>query len=223
MKIYPSLISSDILKLGETLSTFDTLCDGYHIDIMDFHFVPNLTWGPQFVNAFVKATSKPLHVHLMVDNPVAWIDVLDLRSIDSFVFHFESPGLEQSAKIIEKIKQKNWRVGMAINPETAVSETFPFLDLLDQVLLMSVKPGFSGQAFLPGVIDKIGPLLEQRDQLGVSFSIGIDGGVAQDNIRSLSKNGIDFACVASAIFSPEDHVQALKDLYATSENERSNL
>src|SRR4051812_22600030 len=90
MKFYPSLISSDILNLRGTIARLDTYCDGYHLDIMDYCFVPTMTWGPPFVEAFVHATSKPLHIHLMVEDPLIWIDRISLRKQDSFIFHYES-------------------------------------------------------------------------------------------------------------------------------------
>ena len=214
MKIYPSLISSDLLKLNETLALFDSYCDGYHIDVMDFHFVPNLTWGPQFVNSFVKATTQPLHVHLMVDNPFQWIDILDLSPIDSFMFHFEAiQNSNECAKLIENIKKKKWQVGIVINPETPVEELYSFLPSLDNILLMSVNPGFSGQPFMSSVIDKIQPLLDQRTKLKTKFDIGIDGGVDKENIALLGRKGIDFVGVASAIFSQKDPIDALQRLY----------
>ncbi len=149
MKIFPSLIASDLLRLNKTLMVLDAHCDGYHIDVMDFHFVPNLTWGPQFVNAFVQETTQPLHVHLMVDNPEQWLDIIDLRPIDTFIAHFEAFSDENTcAQSIEKVRQKNVRVGLAINPETLVEELYSFLPVLDSVLLMSVSTGISGQTFI---------------------------------------------------------------------------
>src|SRR3990172_9915424 len=121
MTIYPSLISSDLLNLAATLSLFDDHCDGYHLDVMDDHFVPNLTWGPAFINAIASHTKLPLNVHLMVDNPENWLNRLTLSQKDSFIFHWEALNdVEQVIALAQTIRAKGILAGLAINPKTDV-------------------------------------------------------------------------------------------------------
>jgi ribulose-phosphate 3-epimerase len=204
VKIYPSLISADILNLREVIKNLDSHCEGYRIDVMDDHFVPNLTWGSAFVNAIRKETSLPIHLHLMVDNPKKWVDRVELKKDDIFIFHWE---------VTQNIPELDCQVGVAINPGTPVEEIYQLLEKIDHVLLMSVEPGFSGQKFMPEVVKKVAPLIDLREKNNLSFSIGMDGGVGEKNISILEKEGIDVVGVASAIFSNKNYVDALKSLY----------
>lgn len=215
MEIFPSLISSDILNLEKTIKLLDPHCHGYHIDVMDDHFVPNLTWGSCFVNAISKVTDLPLHVHLMVDDPIKWIDRLDLNPSNIFIFHIEPflSSLQECRNFIKDLKVKNCRVGIAINPDTKVENIFDFLNDLDHVLIMSVKPGFSGQKFMIEVLNKVEPLLEKRRDEDLSFSLGMDGGIDKSNIARLADIGIEQVGIASAIFDQKDWIKSLGELY----------
>lgn len=213
MKIYPSLISSDVLQLKKTIEMLDPHCDGYHIDVMDDHFVPNLTWGPVFVKAIMGATRLPVHLHLMVDNPECWIDRVALRKEDVFIFHHEAVRNEDKiCALIKGIKKSGCLVGAALNPETAVEKVFPYLAFLDYILLMSVRPGFSGQKFIPEVLKKVSVLKEALAKQRRACVIGMDGGVSRENIGVLKKALVDEVGVASAIFATNDPVRAIKEL-----------
>ena len=213
MEIFPSLISADILNLEKVVKSLDPHCNGYHIDVMDDHFVPNLTWGPMFVNAIKKNTNLPLHVHLMVDNPLVWIDRVLLSQKDIFIFHVEVFNDHQRMEnLIQDVKNKGWSVGVAVNPKTDIKLVFDYLKDLDHVLIMSVEPGFSGQKFIQNVITKIEPLIKKRSELNLSFKIGMDGGIGTENIRKLLEMGVDQFGIASAIFSKKDPVKALQEL-----------
>ncbi len=212
MEIYPSLISSDLLNLQNTINILDPVVDGFHIDVMDDHFVPNLTWGPAFINAIAGASKKPLHVHLMVDNPAKWPSRLNLRSKDLLIFHYEAIDKKDIPALIEEIKNQGVKVGIAINPKTAISEIFEFLPNLDNVLIMSVQPGFSGQKFMLEVTEKILPLVEFRNKNNLKFKISMDGGIDKTNIKNLSDMGVEQFGVASAIFSQENWARAVKEL-----------
>ena len=219
MKICPSLISSDLLNLKNTLNLLNEHSDGYHLDVMDDHFVPNLTWGPAFVNAIsVAAKGLPLHVHLMVDNPCGWIDRLDLKDKDYFIFHIEAvANLIVAEQLIKKVRDaKGVKVGIALNPKTRIDSIFKILSSLDHVLVMSVEPGFSGQKFMVYVLDKVKELKRIRESKNLSFEIGMDGGVGFDNIKKLAELGVDVVGVASAIFSQPDPVKAFVELVAVS-------
>lgn len=212
MKIYPSLISSDILSLRDTLHNLNTLCDGYHLDVMDDHFVPNLTWGPAFIKAISKETTLPLQIHLMVDDPHAWVSRLSLRAHDTFIFHYETIlDIEIAENLIDEVKENNMRVGIALNPETFVDEIAPLLKHVDEVLVMSVNPGFSGQDFID-MTSKVKQLALIRERLSYSFVIAMDGGINADNISMLKKAGVEIVGVASAIFLQEDYSAALNSL-----------
>jgi ribulose-phosphate 3-epimerase len=210
--IYPSLISGDILNLEQQIKILEPHCDGFHIDVMDWHFVPNLTWGPMFINAIDAITNKPLFVHLMIDNVYPFLDRLILQEHDIVSFHIESTS--EIEKIIHRIKEKNWRSSVAIKPNTPLEETFSFLPMVDMVLLMSVQPGFSGQQFLPESIGRLESLVCYREQHNLSFKIAMDGGINQDNIKELAQKGVDQVGIASGIFDYEDPVKALKLLHA---------
>ena len=212
MKIYPSLISSDLLNLEKVIKILEPEVEGFHIDVMDDHFVPNLTWGPSFINAIAKKTEKALDVHLMVDDPSKWLDRLNLRSFDFFTFHYEAVDLSFIKTFIGKIKGKNFKVGMAINPKTKIEDIIDFLDELDYLLVMSVEPGFSGQKYMAEVENKIKRLIDYRKEHNSKFKVGIDGGVGSDNIDRLRKLGVDLCGVASSIFSKDDWVKALREL-----------
>ncbi|MCF7799554.1 ribulose-phosphate 3-epimerase [Candidatus Babeliales bacterium] len=213
MDIFPSLIASNLLKLSDTIQTLNTKCDGYHIDVMDDHFVPNLTWGPDFVSAIIAATNLSLNIHLMVDNPKEWVNRLNLRKQDFFVFHIEALDFSEIKTFIKDIKKIGCKVGIALNPETDVNLLFEYLDILDTILVMSVKPGFSGQKFDSSVLSKIEILNKEKKDKNLSFSISMDGGIDQDNIQELQNLGVDQVAVGSAIFYQEDYLQALKNLY----------
>ena len=214
MEIYPSLISSNLLAIQQTLTQFDPVCHGYHLDVMDDHFVPNLTWGADFINAIIAATQKPVHVHLMVQDPTRWIKRLNLRRTDFFIFHYESFSQAQDLeKFLEQLESKNIRVGMAINPATPLSVITDFLPSLDQVLIMSVNPGFSGQSFIQETTAKIPQLVSLRKTYHLEFHICMDGGISQQNIQSLYELGVSQVAVASAIFADKNPVTAIQNLY----------
>ncbi len=215
MKIYPSLISADILGLRDVIKKLNPVCDGYHLDIMDDHFVPNLTWGPAFVEAIGKETKLPLHIHLMVIDPTTWESRISWDSKDTLIFHIESFKDERDLinDFITDVQAAHARVGIAVNPATPIESINPWLDFVSVVLVMSVNPGFSGQTFID-VTDKIKILKDSRDQHDYSYEISVDGGVTADNIKQIQEAGADSVGVASAIFfqKDKDYVKALKDL-----------
>ncbi|MFH1254441.1 MAG: ribulose-phosphate 3-epimerase [bacterium] len=214
IEIYPSLMCADLLNLAKVLSDLDAHCDGYHIDVMDDHFVPNLTMGPDFVNAIAVATRKPVQVHLMVDNPKCWVDRLNLSDKDAFIFHYDAfECFEPMKDLIDKVKAKGWKVGMAFNPHTNMSLAESHLSVFDKILMMAVNPGFAGQKFMPEVIEKVKNVIIFKKTQNANFKICLDGGIGKDNIKMLAELGIDAVAVGSAIFSEKNPVQALKELY----------
>lgn len=220
-QIYPSLISADLLNLQKQINELDAYVDGYHIDIMDFNFVPNLTWGPAFHNAIRAATQKPLHAHLMVCNPEKYIDRLVLTRQDFFSFHLERCPDTQSIdyayahELIEKVKDKGVNASVAIKPSTPIDALEPVIGQVNDVILMSVEPGFSGQTFMDITYGRLEELQELKKQKASPCTISIDGGINEDNIIKLAQQGADRFCVASAIFDklkPADAVIMLRQL-----------
>lgn len=210
IQIYPSLISADLMNLQREIELLDPYVPGYHLDIMDFHFVPNLTWGPAFMDAIARTTKRTLWVHLMVDNPTIWVETLNLPGGSIVTFHIET--IEKNLHLIKHIQDKNWLAGLAINPKTNAERIFPFLNTISQVTIMSVEPGRSGQAFLPESLDKIEPLLGYRQSNGLKFRIAMDGGISEKNIKEISNRGVDDVAIAHALFSKSDPIEALKQL-----------
>lgn len=208
--IYPSLIASDLLNLEQTIQSLDPHCPGYHLDVMDYHFVPNLTWGPAFIHAIAKATSGQLWVHLMVDNPSRWVEELRLPPETILSFHFETIGAD--ATFIKLIQKKMLAPSIVISPKTNVEEIFSVLSVVSQVLVMSVEPGFSGQPFLQNTASKIEALAEYRHTHDLQFTIAVDGGINEKNIKVLKQQGVDQFAVASGIFSAKNPVEQLKRL-----------
>jgi len=224
MQIYPSLISSDLLNLQQTITTFDSLCAGYHIDVMDDHFVPNLTWGPAFVNAISKKTRQPLNVHLMVSNPMAWPKRLSLRPQDMITFHYESLKIPQEIfDCIKNIHTYGCKVGIALKPETSVRILPDIVPLVDSVLLMSVNPGFSGQKFMHLTTQKIEQLVTLRTVSKTTFQIGIDGGINESTINLIQPYPIDYVSIAAGIFATPDPVESFKKLKTLLSTQRKPL
>ncbi len=216
MHIYPSLISSNVLTLEKTLQQFDRLCNGYHLDVMDDHFVPNLTWGPTFINAIRQATSLPLHVHLMVDNPEMWINRLKLQPGDTVIFHYEAVSDHAHIKrIVDIIKSAHLQAGLAINPNTAPEKVHGVLADLDMILLMTVYPGFSGQTFIPDVLNKIGTLRKMQQLVGNHAMLCLDGGINIDTLPLVRSHQVNHIAIATAIFGQPDPVSAIKQLYTS--------
>lgn len=210
IRIYPSLISADLLNLEQEINALDPVVAGYHIDVMDNHFVPNLTWGLSFITAINQATALPLWVHLMVDNPAEWIPKLSLKPKSIVSFHIETEG--DTKATINNIKENNWHPSLTISPKTPLERTFNFLPFVDQLLVMSVEPGYSGQQFLPATIDRVKQVLQYKKEHHLSFALALDGGINQQNMGQLYQLGITDFAVASAIFNHSDRLQAVREL-----------
>lgn len=205
-QIFPSLIAADPLTLGATINLLDPYVSGYHLDIMDFHFVPNLTIGPDIVHAVRKATNKPLLIHLMVDYPERYLDRLRLQKGDVVAIHAESRSDLSLSKLINTLRSLGWTPSLALNPETDVFIATTISVPLEHLLLMSVNPGFSGQTLMPMIYDKI----TQVHSLGHSYTLAIDGGVNADNAPQLVAAGADQLVIGSALFKTPDPVATLQ-------------
>jgi ribulose-phosphate 3-epimerase len=209
MKLFPSLISADLLNLQTTINRLDPWADGYHIDIMDGHFVPNITWGQAFITAIEQVTNRPLDMHLMVDDPTLFIEHLTCRHGHNISFHIETT--PDPLITINLIKEKKLKPGLAISPKTPLQTIEPFLSTVDFVLVMSVEPGKSGQPFIHETIDRFKELKEYCTKQHLTISFHGDGGINATNIKQLLPY-LDQASIAAGIFKEKDPVEALRTL-----------
>jgi len=212
MLIFPAPHSQDSTELITIFKELDPLCAGYHIDVMDGQFVPNSMGTPALINAADKATDHPLWIHLMVNNPRAFIDQLTLKPNSIVTFHYEAVQKEALVDLAEYIEHKNWRPSLAINPKTPVKDIFYLYHEVDHIVIMSVEPGAAGQAFLTGTFNKVGQLALFRAAKELGFTIAIDGGVTTDNAPQLKAAGANAVAVCSALFKTENAAEALKEL-----------
>ena len=210
--IYPSLLAANPLTLAKTIDLLDgdPLCMGYHLDVMDNHFVHNQGINYQTINEIAKKSTRPLWVHLMVEQPELYLERLRIEPGSIVTFHIESKG--HKIDLINRIKEKKWKPGIAINPNTSLESLFPYLALIHQALIMSVEPGFSGQPFFKETITKLGPLFGYRNTSHTPFRIALDGGIGFENIKELAHMGVDDFAVGSAIFDHKDPQEALNIL-----------
>lgn len=208
IKISPSILSADFARLGEEIRAIDVGgADYIHVDVMDGHFVPNITIGPLVVDAVRKVTSKPLDVHLMIENPDRYIPDFAKAGADLITVHQEAvPHLHRTIQLIKSLGKK---AGVSINPATPVSTLDVILDDLDLVLLMSVNPGFGGQSFIPATLAKITALRQRIEERGLCVEIEVDGGVKADNIGRIAAAGADVFVAGSAVFSTPDYAQTI--------------
>ena len=208
IKISPSILSADFARLGDEIRAIDVGgADYIHVDVMDGHFVPNITIGPLVIEAVRKVTTKPLDVHLMIENPDRYILDFAKAGADLITVHQEAvPHLHRTIQLIKSLGKK---AGVSINPATPVSTLEVILDDLDLVLLMSVNPGFGGQSFIPATLAKISALRQRIEERGLSVEIEIDGGVKADNIGRIAAAGADVFVAGSAVFSTPDYGQTI--------------
>ncbi len=209
MKLFPSLISADLLNLQTTINLLDPWVDGYHIDIMDGHFVSSITWGNPFITAIERVTNRPLDIHLMVDNPSKFMQHLTCRDGQSVSFHIETT--PDPLITINLIKEKKLRPGLAISPKTPLQTIEPFLSTIDFVLVMSVEPGKSGQPFIPEIKNRLKELKLYCSKQNLTISLHGDGGINATNIKQLVPY-LDQASIAAGIFKERDPIEALRGL-----------
>lgn len=208
MLIAPSILSANFGKLEDEIKAIcDANCDFVHIDVMDGHFVPNLTIGPVVVDAVKKASSKPLDIHLMVENNTFFVDLFAYIKPHFISFHIEEE--KHPHRLIQKIKSYGIKAGIVLNPHTRVESIEYLLDELDLVLLMSVNPGFGGQSFIPSVLEKSKKLKELITKRGLSTTIEVDGGVNDKNISKLKEAGVDMVVAGNYIFSATSYKDAI--------------
>jgi len=211
MRIAPSILAADLADLAGALQVCESGgADMVHVDVMDGHFVPNLTFGVPVVAALARRTGLPLDVHLMVANPEALLDDYIRAGAARVAVHWETaPHLH---RLLGRIREGGARAGVAINPATPVGVLTEVLGALDFVLLMSVDPGFAGQAFIPGSVEKARRLSSAIAAGARAVEIEVDGGVGLDNIHHLAAAGVGTCVVGSGVFRSEDPVTTIGEL-----------
>ncbi len=211
IKIAPSLLSADFLRLGEEIKAVEASgADILHLDVMDGHFVPNITIGPAIVEAIRKATALPLDVHLMIDNPDRFLDDFIKAGADYLTVHVEAS--VHLHRIVEYVKDKGVKAAVSLNPATPLLTLDQILPDLDMVLLMSVNPGFGGQKFIPFLLDKIRLLKTVIRERGLNTLIEVDGGIKPDNATEIGSAGADILVMGSAYFYSGNYNSLIKDL-----------
>ncbi|MFC7061257.1 ribulose-phosphate 3-epimerase [Halobacillus seohaensis] len=211
IKIAPSILASDFSNLEKEIKEVEAGgADYIHVDVMDGHFVPNITIGPLIVESIRPKTNLPLDVHLMIENPDQYVEEFVKAGADIITVHQEtSPHLHRT---IQLIKSYDVKAGVVINPATPAESIKPILEEVDLVLLMTVNPGFGGQSFISSVLPKIKQIDTWRKENNYSYEIEIDGGVNKETAKWCTEAGADVLVAGSAVFNQEDRKQAIDEI-----------
>lgn len=205
--IAPSILSADFSRLGEEIRDVENSgCDVVHVDVMDGHFVPNLTMGPPVIRHIRKTTKIPLDVHLMIEKPEHFVEEYRKAGADWLTVHVEACG--NAAAVLEEIRALGAKAGISLRPDTPVETLKPLISLLDLVLVMTVEPGFGGQAFMPDMIGKV----KKIRSWGYQNLISVDGGITDKTAVEPAKAGADVYVAGTYIFGSKDRRKAISDL-----------
>lgn len=201
MKIHPSILSADFANLESELATISE-ADAAHVDVMDNHFVPNLTLGLPVVQRLFEVSKLPLDIHLMIEDPDRWAPAYAEVGCDSVTFHLEAA--KDPVALARRIREIGSKAAIAIKPDTAFSEVEELLGEIDMLLVMTVEPGFGGQKLIPDTVAKVRQARSALQASGLSIGIQVDGGVTESNIHQLAEAGADVFVAGSAVFNAEN-------------------
>ncbi|MCZ9308588.1 ribulose-phosphate 3-epimerase [Corynebacterium uberis] len=207
--IAPSILSADFSRLGEDIARIPN-ADWIHVDIMDGHFVPNLSFGPDIAKTVHRITDKPLDVHLMIENPEKWVDTYIAAGAYTVIFHVEAT--TDPLALAQVIRAGGARAGISLRPGTDLEPYLELLPHIDEVLVMSVEPGFGGQSFMPDQLEKVRTLRAAIDAAGLDVTIEIDGGISPETIGAAAAAGCDSFVAGSAVYKTPDPAAAVDTL-----------
>jgi ribulose-phosphate 3-epimerase len=209
IKVAPSILSADFSRLGDEIKAVEAAgADIIHVDVMDGHFVPNITIGPLIVEAARRSTKLPLDVHLMITNPELYIADFAKAGADYLTVHVETA--HHLHRLVQSIKEHNVKAAVSLNPATPLSALDHILPDLDMVVIMSVNPGFGGQSFISSAMEKIRSLRARIDAAGLNIEIEVDGGVKPSNAAEVAAAGADILVAGSAVYGTKDYAAAIR-------------
>lgn len=214
IKVAPSLLSANFAYLKEEIDAIQQAnADWIHYDVMDGHFVPNISFGYSILKDISKVTDMFLDVHLMISDPIKYVNHFIDSGASLIVFHIEAmESKEQTLELIQIIKKRQVQVGLSIKPNTSINEIMDYLELLDVVLVMSVEPGFGGQSFMPIALNKISDLKDIRENNHYHYLIEVDGGINKKTGKQCQDAGVDVMVAGSYVFDSENYKERIESL-----------
>jgi len=210
--VAPSILSADFSRLAEELAIVDPALDWVHCDVMDNHFVPNLSFGPLLVGATRRSTKAFVDVHLMMESPWRMVDEFRKAGADQITVHLEA--CPETREVLRQVRATGAKAGLSLKPGTPWNAIAPYLPDLDLLLVMTVEPGFGGQAFMPGMLDKVRAAREERTRKHLEFLIEVDGGINATTAKRARAEGADVFVAGSSVFGAADPRAALAELRA---------
>ncbi len=210
VKLAPSILNADFSDLKTAIAAIEPYSDYIHLDVMDGHFVPNITFGPMVVETVKRITRVPIDSHLMIYNPSEWVETFAEAGSDRISFHVRS--CRDAESVLRTIRSLGVSPGLAISPEVPIFELKPYLEMVDFVVVMCVYPGFGGQKLMPEMLNRVGAVKRDAAEFGVSVEVEVDGGVKVQNLPQVLEAGTDAVVVGSSIFGSEDVALAAAEI-----------